>query len=380
VASRHWLQLSFAQGLGPVLIRRLVERTGSAEAACCASQRQLADVPRIGPAKAATLSTSIRAARDRVTAELDRVGEIGAELLTPDDEAYPLLLRDLPDAPVVLWCLGRLEARDLNAMSIVGTRRPSQYGQEQARRFAAAMAVRGVTIVSGGAYGVDTHAHRGALSCRDGRTIAVLGCGVDVPYPPENELLLSELAEGRGAILSELPMGTPPRADHFPRRNRIISGVSRGVLVIEAAERSGALITARNAADDHGRPVFAVPGRIDNPMSAGPHGLIRDGATLTLSPDDVLDNLGPLPAEAYEPAPSDAPLFDSTSTPKSTGLPPVNEAERSVLAALDAGDSIGADALCDRTDLPASTVRTALTMLTIKGLVVRTGGDRYARK
>src|SRR5262249_38618585 len=165
---------------------------------------------------------------------------------------------------------------------------------------AALLAGAGITVVSGGARGIDSAAHRGAMSHAQGRTIAVLGSGVDVPYPPENAKLFQEIAQ-RGAVISEYPLGTPPLKDNFPRRNRIISGLSRGVLVVEADERSGALITARLACDDHGRPVFALPGRVDNKMSAGPHRLIRDGATLVRSLEDIIEGLGPLPHGAVEP-------------------------------------------------------------------------------
>src|SRR5439155_14814585 len=205
-----------------------------------------------------------------------------------------------PDPPAVLYVKGALEPRDLNSVAMVGSRRCSFYGREQSERFAALLAGAGITIVSGGARGIDSAAHRGAMSHPQGRTIAVLGCGVDVVYPPENANLFEEIAT-RGALISEYPLGTPPLKDNFPRRNRIVSGLSRGVLVVEADERSGALITTQQAIEDHSRPVFAIPGRIDNPLSAGPHTLIRDGAVLTESITQILDNLGPLPEGIAQP-------------------------------------------------------------------------------
>ena len=193
-----------------------------------------------------------------------------------------------------------MQPRDLNAVGVVGSRRPSGYGKEQAERFGSLLGTAGFTVVSGGAYGIDAAAHRGALRATDGRTIAVLGSGVDVPYPPENEPLFSQISDGCGAVVSEHPLGSPPRKENFPRRNRIISGMSRGVLVVECEEKSGALITARQA-DEHNRPVFAVPGRVDNPMSGGPHALLRTGAFLAATLEDVSDNLGPLPSGVREP-------------------------------------------------------------------------------
>ncbi len=375
MAVLDWLTLSFARGLGPVLIGRLVEALGSAEAACAATAGDLLALDGIGQGRAKALPAAIRKAKDEATRELDDCAALGVRVLCPDDDDWPVLLADTPDAPPVLWAWGELEPRDLNALAIVGSRRPSRYGQEQARRFATLLAQAGFTVVSGGAYGVDTHAHRGALLGTDGRTIAVLGCGVDVAYPPENEALFADIVDGRrGAILSELPLGTPVRKENFPRRNRIISGLSRGTLVVEAAERSGALITARVAAEEHGRPVFALPGQVDNPMSGGPHGLIRDGAILTTTLDDITGGLGPLPIAAYQPA---APHAEPAAPP--SPVPAVSDTDRQILDALD-GQTLGADELCDRADLPASVVQAALTLLSLKGLVRRVGGNRFERK
>src|SRR5262245_28682274 len=291
---RHWLQLALTEGIGPILIARLVQTAGSVEAAANANAALLRQVEGIGSAKASTIAEHLRLAAEEVDAELSRVESSGAKLICLDDPDYPPLLREIPDPPPVLYIKGTLEPRDLNAIAIVGSRKCSYYGREQAERFGALLAGVGVTVISGGARGVDSSAHRGALSNPQGRTIAVLGCRVDSVCPPENASLFDRLA-ARGAVISEPPLATPPLKDNFPRRNRIVSGMSRGVLVVEADERSGALITARQAADDHGCVVFAIPGRVDNPLSAGPHKLIRDGAVLTENIGDILDNLGPLP-------------------------------------------------------------------------------------
>ena len=383
MATRHWLTLATTRGLGPVLVRRLAEACGGVEAACSASAAQLSQIPGIGKGRAATLASSIKSAAREADREIDAAHQAGVAVVSPDDDQYPPLLIDLPDAPPVLWVWGELEPRDLNAVAIVGSRRPSRYGQEQASRFGSLLAGAGFTVVSGGAYGVDARAHRGALAAVGGRTVAVLGCGVDVAYPPENGPMLADVADGHGAVVSEWPMGTGPRKEHFPRRNRVISGMSRGVLVIEAAERSGALITARVAADDHNRPVFALPGRVDNEMSAGPHGLLRDGAFLAATLEDVTANLGPLPSRVY-PAqrPAAAETLFNDEFPKSPDAPPpmpaLSDGDRQLLDALD-GEAVGVDALCDRTGLPAHRVQSALTLMSLKGLVRRVG-NRFERK
>ena len=381
MAVEHWLTLSMTRGLGPVLSRRIVEAAGSAEAACDAGH--LAGVEGIGERKALMLKKGLRDGRAAADAQLDKADRLGLTILSPDCDDWPPLLVGLADAPLVLWAWGGLEPRDLHAVSIVGSRRPTGYGREQAKRFAYGFANNGLTVVSGGAYGVDTHAHRGALDAQGGRTLVVLGCGCDVAYPPENEQLFEEVADGRGAVISELPPGTQPRREHFPRRNRVISGLSRGVVVIEAAERSGALITARVAADDHNRPVFALPGRVDNDMALGPLGLLRDGARLALSPEQVADELDPLPFSAKQPTSlkPQADLF--TAAPPVASPPPPTRTidhpdEQAIVDALADGP-LGADALCERTGLAASAITSRLTLMSLRTLVRRVNGNQYER-
>ena len=384
---RDWLTLTMTPGLGPIRLRRLLDAAGSPAEAVRAPSSLLMRIEGFGPKLAADVAAGLKSVVPDVDAELRKAESLGVALLCPDDEQYPPLLRLIPDPPGVLWVWGELEARDLNAVGIVGSRRPSTYGKEQAERFAGLLAGGGYTVVSGGAYGVDSAAHRGALRATDGRTIAVLGCGVDVPYPPENRELFAAIADGRGAIVSEHPLGAPPRKENFPRRNRIISGASRGVLVVEADLQSGALITARQAADDHGRPVFALPGRVDNPMSAGPHELIRQGAILKSELDDILGNLGPLPADAYEPdaGAASTPLFDGpgpmVGPAVALAVEPagLDEADRQILAALAAGP-LGVDALIDATGLPASRAQAALMMLGIRGHVRRGSDGRFEQR
>ncbi len=220
---------------------------------------------------------------------------------------------------------------------------------------------------------VDSAAHRGALSLPSGRTIAVLGCGVDIAYPPENHALFDQIAR-RGAVLSEFPLSSPPLKENFPRRNRVISGLSRGVLVVEADIASGALITARQACDSHNRPVFAIPGRIDSAMSAGPHALIRDGAVLVMTLEDIIDNLGPLPHQITSPAPA------ASAEPEVAASPiMLDERQQRILQGIDF-DPTQLDTIIARTELPAEIVMQELTMLTLRGVVKRVDGQAYVRK
>ena len=372
---KHWLRLSLTEGIGPILTRRLIDTAGDVESACDASVNLLRTIDGVGTAKANAIRASMQAAK--VDDELDRCAKLGVTLICPDDETYPTLLRAIPDPPSVLYVKGAFEPRDLNALAIVGSRKCSFYGREQAERFGALLAGAGFTVVSGGARGIDSAAHRGAMAHPSGRTIAVLGSGIDVPYPPENASLFEHIAS-RGAVVSEYPLGTPPLKDNFPRRNRIVSGLSRGVLVIEADTRSGALITARQACDDHGRTVFALPGRADNVLSEGPHQLIRDGAVLTTKLEDIVENLGPLPQHvADEPT-----LFAAPQGPTNEPTPaePVGLTPRQTLILSHLGaDPTHVDGLIERTELTASDILQDLTMMSLKGLVKRVDGQSFVR-
>lgn len=383
-----YLQLSITEGLGPILIGRLIESQGSADKVCRASMAQLRCVEGIGTAKAEKIFASLKAALPAARGEIDKADEIGVRILCPEDQTYPSLLRSIPDPPAVLYLKGELEPRDLNALAIVGSRRCSFYGREQAERFGALLAGAGFTVVSGGARGVDSSAHRGALQHPQGRTVAVLGCGIDLVYPRENKELFEEIS-ARGAVVSEYPLGTPPLAENFPRRNRIISGMSRGVLVVEADERSGALVTARQAADDHNRPVFALPGKVDNPLSAGPHKLIRDGATLVASLEHIVEGLGPLPQQASEAWLFDgeqpvAPPADAIATfqepPQSQpSLPNLSKRQQLILSVLSS-EPTNIDVLVDRTALAPHEILQEMTLLTLKGQVARVDGQTFVRR
>jgi DNA processing protein len=384
VALRHWLQLSLTQGIGPILTHRIVAAAGGAEAACRADANLLSNIEGIGSAKSRMIAASLRSAGNEADRELELASTQNLTLLCPDDETYPPLLRTIPDPPTVLYMRGTLEPRDLNAVAIVGSRRCSLYGREQAERFASLLAGAGITVISGGARGVDSSAHRGAMAHPQGRTIAVLGSGLDVIYPPENGPLFAMIAE-HGAVFSEFALGTPPNKENFPRRNRIVSGMSRGVLVIEADERSGALITARQACDDHGRPVFAVPGRVDNPLSAGPHKLIRDGAVLASKLEDILDNLGPLPHHVDEPShfPESSELFVDAGAPASTvpieDLAGLSERQQAILDHMG-NEPTAVDVLIERSGFLAYEILQELTFLTLKGRIRRIDGQTFARR
>lgn len=390
-----WLTLSLVAGLGPVTLRRAVAAGFGVLGAMKFSHATWAEVEGIGTHRATQIVKDLpRAAREAEQIQA-RCAEQSMTLLTPEDDDYPALCRDLPDVPGVLYVRGSLEPRDLSSLAIVGSRKCSIYGREQASRLASLLAGAGVTVVSGGARGVDSAAHEGALRSPEGRTLAVLGCGVDIAYPPENAELFHRItSSGRGAILSHYPPGTPPHARHFPERNRLISALSRGVLVIEADLRSGSLITARIAADDHNRPVLALPGRVDNPLSSGPHELIRQGAALVTRLDEILEALGPVPESALKArhhptasAPADigaqpSPPFPTLpSPPRPTapeGLPPTSPAEAAILKALREHREAPPDVLIDATGLPAAVVLQQLTLLTLKGKVRRVDAQTYA--
>jgi DNA processing protein len=377
---RAWLTLSLVAGLGPITLRRAVASAFSVLGALKLSHAGWGEVDGIGSYRASQIIRDLDRAKREAEQISERCERLGIAIVTLEDENYPGLARDLPDMPTVLYARGRLEPRDLNAVAMVGSRKCSFYGRDQASRLSSLLAGAGVTVVSGGARGVDSASHEGAMRVDGGRTIAVLGCGVDVVYPPENAPLFEQII-AKGALISHYPPGTAPNQRHFPERNRVISGISRGVVVVEADERSGSLITARLAADDHNRPVLAVPGRIDNPLSSGPHNLIKQGAALVTNLDDVLEALGPPPETTYKPrrhAETPIELFEepaSVATPAS-----LSGEQESIIDALKEHREAAADVLIETTGLPAAVVLRELTLLTLKGRVRRVDAQTYAAK
>jgi DNA processing protein len=396
-----WLRLARVPNIGPVLVKRAVAALGSPEAVLAAHPPVLAAIEGIGTMRAQAFVGAL--SRDEARRELDTVRGHGLELLCRDDPRWPAGLKAIDDPPIVLYLRGTLIAQDNLAVGIVGARQCTMYGREQAGRFGALLAQAGFTVISGGARGIDTAAHEGALRNK-GRTIVIQGCGALNCYPPENAALYERIVAAGGAILTELPLDAPPAKENFPPRNRIIAGMSLGILVVEANLRSGSLITARLAAADYGREVFALPGRVDSPASAGTHHLIKSAtAHLVESVEDILDALGDVGTairQIQQAGPGKAagetgattgpqaslfagPVTDrpaaaeasagSDSAPRFTGV------QQKILAALD-GEAASVDDLVERTGLPASVLMAELTMLQIRAVLSRAPGNRFAKR
>lgn len=353
-----WITLH-ASGLSNARLRALVAAFGSARAALQASDEEIAGLPGFS----ALHARKIR----RVPEEADpakllaTIEENGWSLLPITQARYPVALREIGDPPALLFVEGELGGPEEACVAIVGTRKCTPYGRRMARGIARDLAARGITVVSGMALGIDAEAHQGALDA-GGRTIAVLGCGIDITYPSQHRALRQRIAEA-GAVLSELPMGTKPTREQFPRRNRIISGLSLATVVVEAPAGSGALITARLAAEQ-GREVFAVPGDVTRPESRGCNELVRDGATLVQSADDVLEGLG---VSLQMPA---SPAHDSAAR--------LSPDEKAVLETLE-GQEKTVDEIVGACGLEAARVMAALMLLEVKGAVRRFGGGSYGK-
>jgi DNA processing protein len=310
--------------------------------------------------------TSASTLRERAATAIACAGERGIAAIPWSAAAYPAALATIVDPPFVLWTRGVADALERPAVAMVGSRAASPYGLAVAEQLAADLAARGIVVVSGLARGVDSAAHRGALA-GGGATVAVLGSGTDVIYPPEHASLAREI-ESTGLVLSELVPGTPPLPWFFPMRNRIISGLARAVVVIEAGEKSGSLITARLALDQ-GRDVLAVPGNVLSGRNRGAHALLRDGAKIVEGADDILDELGM----------TETALGSRFVDAGGTKRPPIARSEDPVLASLVAGEPADLDAIAERTGVPAARLLPRLFELELKGLVARAGGGRFVR-
>jgi DNA processing protein len=354
-----WLQLCRA-ALPPKRALLLLERFGSPEALFAASARELCAIGEIALPMAERL---LAAGQSDCDAELAAIERLQVTVLTIRDAGYPAPLKETYDPPPVLFCRGALQACDSAAVAVVGTRKPSPYGRMVAERFGRELAEAGLTVVSGMARGIDTAAHRGAIAA-GGRTIAVLGSGVDQCYPWENRRLAEQIMT-HGAVLSESPMGSPPDAWRFPARNRIVSGLSLGVLVVEASETSGALISARFAMEQD-REVFAVPNMISDPRGRGPHALIKDGAKLVETLADILVELG---------IPLQEPSGDGQLSLAELAL---SDEEQRTLDLLSAQPR-PMDDLIAESGLGAGQVSAALVMLEVKGLVRKVPGNSFVR-
>jgi DNA processing protein len=355
--------LNMVDHVGPVRLRHLLDFFGTPEAILRASKSQLLAVHGIGEDTATAIAnweTTIDLA-----AELKRVADFGCHILISSDEEYPASLRQIYDPPIVLYVKGKLTTNDKNAVAIVGSRQTTHYGLEVARKLGYQLAYMGVTVVSGGARGIDTAAHQGVLNAK-GRTVAVLGTGINIVFPSENAELFERIAAS-GAILSQFPFNRTADKQTFPIRNRIVAGMTLGTVVVEANLTSGALITA-NFATEYGRQVFAVPGRIDSPRSKGCHDLIKKGAKLCEGPEDILSEFEYLFPPSNKPA-------DRTGLPAMT----LSESEQKVYDLLNDREELAIDEIVRGTGLAVSTVSVALLSLEMKRLVKQLPGKLFVR-
>ena len=354
-ARKYWVGFNIVPNIGPAKVRALLDHFGDLEVAWHADHASLVQA---GLDRRAINSLIETRARLDLDAEMAKLERHRVRVLTWEDDEYPSLLRQIYGPPPVLYVRGELHPDDEWAVAVVGTRKATVYGKEVARRLCSELARNRVTVVSGLARGIDGVAHRAALDA-GGRTIAVMGCGLDRIYPPEHRKLAQDII-GNGALVSDYPLGVPPDAGNFPPRNRIISGLSLGVVVVEAGERSGALITV-NFALEQGREVFAVPGNILNRSSMGCNRLIHDGAKMVLGVEDILEELN-LTMIAHQ-AQARAAL-------------PADETEARLLE-LISDEPLHVDELCRRSQLPIQRVSSALTMMELKGMVRQVGGMQY---
>ena len=392
--TKSLIHLNLIPGIGNHTIRRLLAAFGSAEKSIAATSEELAQIDGLTPDVRQQLIDG--RSRAPLAQELELIEQHQCHIVTINDDAYPALLKQIDDPPVLLYIIGDFPLPDTLSIAIVGSRSPTKYGKTISQQLSHQLAERGVTVVSGFARGIDTCVHRGALEA-DGRTVAVFGCGLSIMYPETNRALATEIVES-GVLVSEFPMTMPPRGKNFPRRNRVISGLTLGTLVVEASERSGSLITARHAAEQ-GREVFAVPGQIFSNVSRGTHSLINQGATLINSVDDLLDALPQdytkvLGGESLESTlqPPAAKQPDKVARPQSLAKRPTPPSqpkikaepnltpdEQVVLSAMDA-DSAHIDEITRVTQLPIGKVSSLLVMLELKGIIQQLPGKQFVKK
>jgi DNA processing protein len=357
----YWIGLSSIPGVGRITFRKLVNHFGSPERVLSAPHDELKKSDGLSDKVITEIKTF--SWREHAGQEIAKAADAGIAIITMDDPAYPDSLRKTHDPPLYLYVKGLLRPDDNNAVAIVGTRKPTHYGRTVTHRIAYELASAGFTIVSGMARGINTQAHRGALAAK-GNTIAVLGCGIDVAYPPENRDLMEKIA-GNGAVMTENPFGTKPEAGYFPARNRIISGLSRGTVIIEAAEDSGSLITAKNTIEQ-GRKLFAVPGNIGTSTSRGPNNLIKQGATLVEGADDILKVIG-MQTQSIRQAVQSRPL------------PSLTPEEKSVLECIT-NEPKHIDIIMNECRSTAGRLSGVLINLELKGLAKQLPGKYFVRE
>jgi DNA processing protein len=367
--SLDWLALSMTPGLGSRLIGKLLRQFGSPEKVFRASLTELeaCQLP-AAPAQAITSQH----ARKEAEAELNRVRQLGCRLLNWSDPEYPQRLLEIYDPPPLLYVRGDVTVLNRHSISMVGTRRPTPYGNQVAERLGRDLAERSLTIVSGMARGIDSSSHQGACKASHGATVGVLGTGVDVMYPKENKKLFAEV-EKRGALISEFPLGTHPAPENFPVRNRVVAGMSLGVVVVQGAQYSGSLITARLGME-FGREVYGVPGNVTTDVSFAPNQLIKQGAKLVTSWEDVIEELPTeIRAELF-------PVDDSTVEERTTlfvkALSPV---EKKVYGLLAVDESIHVDEIVEKSELSSSEILAALCEMEMKGMVRQMPGKQFIK-
>ncbi len=385
------LRLTLVEGVGPILGRRLIAALGSGDSVFTASAADLERVEGIGPAKARRIHASIHASESALEREIELIEKARARVIALGDPEYPPLLAEAPDAPLILYVRGSAPCPTQSfPVGIVGSRHCTAYGTEQAERFSAILAQQGLVIVSGGARGIDSAAHRAALRV-GGTTVVVMGCGLGNCYPPENAPLFDDIAARGGTIVSELPISTGPAPENFPARNRIIAAMSLGVLVIEAPRGSGALITARVAIDDYNRDVLAVPGRIDSRASEGSNELLKSGqAAIATSPADVIDalesaarhhNAGTHVARFAPDAPPVPTLFHPPVEVRAPAPPDITQLTAEQKAIVEAAEQPASiTEICRKTGLDPAKVMAETTILEIRRILLRQGPALVARK
>ena len=365
--------LSKVPGLGNYRIKMLLETFKTPENVFDASFEDLKVIKGIRETTLKALKEEKAEFLDKAGREIEELQKKGVSLITPVSETYPALLKEIYDPPAVLYVKGKISSEDNFSIAVVGTRSPDGYGKKMTFHFSGQIAKAGYTIVSGMARGVDTIAHKSALKA-GGRTIAVLGCGIDVVYPPENLDLTDEISSF-GAVISEFPPGTKPMASNFPRRNRIISGISRGVLVVQARKKSGTIHTV-NSALEQGRDVFAVPGPVDREISKGTNGLIKEGAKLVESASDIIEEIGEAKVKPVMEDLFSLPVFEQKS-------PPVDELsgeEKKVFLLCPEGtEGIHIDEIIREINMVPGKVPGILSLLEIKGFIKRLKGNFFVR-
>ncbi len=365
------IALNMVPGMGPVRLRALLETFETPQRILTAGRAALRAVKGVGQETADAIA-SWESSVD-LAAELKRIADAGAKVITMNSPEYPGALRTIHNPPIVLYVWGDLRPTDAHAIGVVGSRNVTHYGTETAKKISYQIAFAGYAIISGLARGIDTAAHQGALAAK-GRTIAVLGSGLSQLYPPENLGLAEKIAES-GAVVSEYPMERPADRQTFPYRNRIVAGWGRGLLVVEAGLNSGALITA-NQAVEQGRTVFAVPGQIDRPTSAGTNRLIQQGARLVTSADDILDELGTLIPRGTSGSSPQKTTHSASTDP--AARPALSHDETLLVTALEVGE-LTLDQLSEATRLPLGKISGTLLGLEMKRLIRALPGHRYER-